>query len=266
MRVQPGRKKKGIGSLLLLTSFRESIQLIETGVSNDCLPLSQGDMVAHEETKGRLLEAAGQEFADKGFELARVRAICDRAEANLAAINYHFGDKEHLYLEVLREAHRCGLDTDAIRIEPGLSAAARLRLFIHHFLGRVLAMNSPEDWQHRLMLREMLAPTPFSEVLVREVIRPRFEHIKALMGEICPEADDRRLNALVFSVIGHCLHYKMARRVTERLIGEENFRALDIDYLTDHITSFCLAALGLGPALGRAGEPSNQESNALPRS
>ena len=218
-------------------------------------------MVAQDPTKSRLLEGAGKEFAEKGFELARVRAICDRAGANLAAINYHFGDKEHLYVEVLREAHRCGMNPGELRIDPGLSPAERLRTFIHHFLGRVLSMNQPEDWQHRLMLREMLSPTPFSEVLVREAIRPRFELIRGLMREICPQADDRRLNALVFSVIGQCLHYKMARRVTERLIGDEGYRALDLDYLTDHITAFCLAALGMGPTLNQAGEPSDQGRN-----
>ena len=67
-------------------------------------------------------------------------------------------------------------------------------------------------------------PTRFSDVLVREVIRPRFELIRGLMSEICPQADDRRLNVLVFSIIGQCLHYKMARRVTERLIGDEGYR------------------------------------------
>ncbi len=223
-------------------------------------------MVAQDPTKSRLLEGAGEEFAEKGFELARVRAICDRAGANLAAINYHFGDKEHLYVEVLREAHRCGLDPQEERFDPRLSPAERLRTFIHHFLGRVLAMNQPEDWQHRLMMREMLSPTPFSEVLVREMIRPRFELIRGLMREICPEADDRRLNALVFSVIGQCLHYKMARRVTERLIGDEGYRALDLDYLTDHITAFCLAALGMGPTLNQAGEPSEQGRNVSSQS
>jgi AcrR family transcriptional regulator len=223
-------------------------------------------MVAQDPTKSRLLEGAGEEFAEKGFELARVRAICDRAGANLAAINYHFGDKEHLYVEVLREAHRCGLDPREGRFDPRLSPAERLRTFIHHFLDRVLAMNQPEDWQHRLMLREMLSPTPFSEVLVREMIRPRFELMRGLMREICPEADDRRLNALVFSVIGQCLHYKMARRVTERLIGDEGYRALDLDYLTDHITAFCLAALGMGPTLNQAGEPSAQGRNVSSRS
>ena len=222
--------------------------------------------MAQDPTKSRLLEGAGEEFAEKGFELARVRAICDRAGANLAAINYHFGDKEHLYVEVLREAHRCGEDPQKECIDPGLSPAERLRTFIHHFLDRVLAMNHPEDWQHRLMLREMLSPTPFSEVLVREMIRPRFEFIRGLMQEICPEADDRRLNALAFSVIGQCLHYKMARRVTERLIGDEGYRALDLDYLTGHITAFCLAALGMGPTFNHAGEPSEQGRNVSSRS
>ncbi len=223
-------------------------------------------MVAQDPTKSRLLEGAGEEFAEKGFELARVRAICDRAGANLAAINYHFGDKEHLYVEVLREAHRCGLDPQEERFDSGLSPAERLRAFIRHFLGRVLAMNQPEDWQHRLMIRELLSPTRFSEVLVREMIRPRFELMRGLMREICPAADDRRLNALAFSVIGQCLHYKMAHRVTERLIGEQGYRALDLDYLTDHITAFCLAALGMGPTLNQAGVPSDPGRTVSSRS
>jgi AcrR family transcriptional regulator len=223
-------------------------------------------MVAHDPTKVRLLEAAGEEFAEKGFELARVRAICERAGANLAAVNYHFGDKEQLYLEVLREAHRCGMEPDEGILPDAvlsLSPAEQLRIFIHHFLGRVLAVNHPEGWQNRLMLREMLSPTPFSEVLVREAIRPRFERMKCLMRLICPEADERRLNVLVFSVIGQCLHYKMARRITERLIGAEAYRELDLDYLAEHITSFCLAALGLGPALNSSGEPSTSSGNQI---
>jgi hypothetical protein len=115
------------------------------------------------------------------------------------------------------------------------------------------------------MLREMLSPTPLSEVLVRETIRPRFERLKSLMRVICPQADERRLNALVCSVIGQCLHYKMARRITTRLIGEDAIRALDLDYLTDHITSFCLAALGMGPALNEAGEAAVRVPTSTPQ-
>ena len=53
--------------------------------------------IARDTTKAKLLEAAGEEFADKGFEKATIRGICELAGANIAAVNYHFGDKEQLY-------------------------------------------------------------------------------------------------------------------------------------------------------------------------
>jgi hypothetical protein len=96
------------------------------------------------------------------------------------------------------------------------------------------------------MLREILNPTKASEVLVRESIRPRFERLISILRQLCPEADDRRLFALAFSVIGQCLHYKMARRISERLVGAEVLQTLDLDYLADHITRFCLHGLKLG--------------------
>jgi AcrR family transcriptional regulator len=204
-------------------------------------------------TKIRLIEAAGEEFASKGFDATRIRTICDRAGANVAAVNYHFGDKEQLYVQTVLDAHRCGMELGQDDAAVAAGPAEQLRSFIHHFLTHVLAINHPEDWRHRLMLREMLHPTSASDVLVRESIRPHFERLQQIMRKFCPDADERKLNALSFSVIGQCLHYRMARPVTERLIGPEAFHALDLDFLTDHITSFCLAALGSIPPLNQAG-------------
>jgi TetR/AcrR family transcriptional regulator, regulator of cefoperazone and chloramphenicol sensitivity len=210
-------------------------------------------MEEQDPTKVRLIEAAGEEFADKGFDATRIRAICDRAGANVAAVNYHFGDKEQLYVQTVLDAHRCGMELGQDDAAVAAGPAEQLRSFIHHFLTHVLAINHPEDWRHRLMLREMLHPTSASDVLVRESIRPHFERLQQIMRQFCPDADARKLNALSFSVIGQCLHYRMARPVTERLIGPEAFHALDLDFLTDHITSFCLAALGSIPPLNQAG-------------
>src|SRR5882724_3968306 len=56
----------------------------------------------HVKTRQRLLEVAGAVFAEHGFQNATVREICKRADANVAAINYHFGDKQGLYSETLR--------------------------------------------------------------------------------------------------------------------------------------------------------------------
>jgi TetR/AcrR family transcriptional regulator, regulator of cefoperazone and chloramphenicol sensitivity len=205
-------------------------------------------------TRTRLLEAAGEEFASKGFDAARVRTICDRAGANVSAVNYHFGDKGQLYVETVLHAHRCGVDPSAGALSSEIDPAEQLRSFVHDFLKHVLAINDPEDWRHRLILRELLHPTAASDVLIREAIRPKFERIEQIVGRFCPDADPVKRHALAFSIIGQCLHYRMARPITERLIGKEAYLKLDLDFLTEHITSFCLAALGAMPHLDPAGE------------
>jgi AcrR family transcriptional regulator len=61
------------------------------------------------ETRQRLLKAAGKVFAERGFRAAAVHDICERARANIAAVNYYFGSKEHLYTAVLQYAFNCAL-------------------------------------------------------------------------------------------------------------------------------------------------------------
>jgi AcrR family transcriptional regulator len=200
----------------------------------------------------RLLEAAGEEFAGKGFESARVRRICERAGANLAAVNYHFGDKNQLYVQAVLAAHQCGISADADEDQLTLTPEEQLRSFIHHFLEHVLAINHADEWRHRLLLREMMHPTSASDVLIRESIRPKFERLQGILRRLLPAADERKLNAVTLSVIGQCLHYRMARPFTERLIGRQAFEALDVDYLTNHITRFCLAAISHESSLNEA--------------
>ena len=85
---------------------------------------------------------------------------------------------------------------------------------------------------------------------MREAIRPRFERLLAILRRACPEADERRLHALAFSVVGQCLHYKMAaadHRAADRDRGVRGARP-GLPDRPHH--AFCLAALGLAPPLG----------------
>jgi TetR/AcrR family transcriptional regulator len=50
-----------------------------------------------------LLRAAALEFAERGYDAARVDRIAARARLNKAMLYYHFGSKQALYLDVLRE-------------------------------------------------------------------------------------------------------------------------------------------------------------------
>ena len=112
-----------------------------------------------EETRERVLRAAAQLFADRGFKKVTVRDICRGARANVAAVNYHFGDKNGLYREVLQRA----IDTlratsDAARVAgDGKPAEERLRSYIHVSLSRAVA-ESHADWISRLIQREIADP------------------------------------------------------------------------------------------------------------
>ena len=65
-------------------------------------------------TRDRLLQVAAEMFADRGFKKVTIREISAAAQANVAAVNYHFGDKDALYravvqraIEVMRETNDC---------------------------------------------------------------------------------------------------------------------------------------------------------------
>src|SRR6516164_2523355 len=87
-------------------------------------------MASADEPRQRLLEAAGEIFAAKGFEGATVRDICKRAGANIAAVNYYFRDKERLYIEAVK--HAACIEPEEVHLAwpPNTPAAVKLRDFI----------------------------------------------------------------------------------------------------------------------------------------
>jgi AcrR family transcriptional regulator len=197
-----------------------------------------------EETRQRLLDAAGETFAEKGFKAATVRDICNKIQANLAAVNYHFGDKEQLYVEAVKLAH-CSREFDPPDWPPGTPPAVKLRHFIHHMLSNLLDPSRP-DWHARLMMREMADPTEACAAVVEGYIRPMAGHLMAIVREILPpETDLTDLHLNCFSIVGQCLFYRVHRPVIVQLVGAEEHATYDVDRLTDHVTKFSLAALGV---------------------
>ncbi len=57
------------------------------------------------DTKSKILMVAQELFGEKGFDGASVRDIAQKAGVNIAAINYHFQNKENLYFSVMQSAH-----------------------------------------------------------------------------------------------------------------------------------------------------------------
>ncbi|MCA9070632.1 MAG: CerR family C-terminal domain-containing protein [Planctomycetaceae bacterium] len=200
-----------------------------------------------EDTRTRLLQAAGLVFAEKGFQRATVREICDAADVNIAGVNYHFGDKRRLYIEAVKRAHQ--LRTQRVPLpswSENTSGEIKLRGFIRTLLTRMIA-SEEAPWQHRLMMQEILHPTQACREMVEDYIRPEFELLLSILAEMMPEnVPVARRHQFAFSVVGQCLFYKIGSPVARVLVDEDEFSEhFNVEQLANHISDVCLAALGV---------------------
>jgi AcrR family transcriptional regulator len=201
----------------------------------------------------RLLEAAGEVFAEKGYRAATIRQIIQRAGANVAAVNYHFGGKAELYAATIRYTRRTAERQHPIAdSQTGTSAEERLHAFVRGLLFRVMDTGRPA-WQWRLMMREMTEPTAALDEMVRDSIAPNFEVIAGIVCELTGlSRDDPRLSVNVNSIVGQILFYRHCQPVICRLQPQRKFDAQELMELAQHITDFSLQALTQSPAAKRS--------------
>ena len=194
------------------------------------------------QTRQALIEAGGAVFAEAGFHNATVREICRRAGANIAAVHYHFGDKDALYREVL--AYYQGRALQKYPLDLGVRAGAPAA-------------------HGRLISREMIDPTSALDEIVVERIRPQARHLGGILRELLggtPDAETVRLCS--FSVVSQCLFYHHCQPVVCRLFPEQKFSPERIERLADHITSFSLAAIKASSRSGNEAEASSSTASS----
>jgi AcrR family transcriptional regulator len=195
-------------------------------------------------TPARILEVATQLFAEHGFEKTTVRQISEGAGVNLAAINYHFSDKEALYIQVLSRAHQCSETRHPLETwDPEQDPKLALRRFVEAFVRRMF------DPQHdqvfgRLMAQEMMQPTRALDRLVETEMRPTMKALSAMVAVLLGYwADEAELRRHCFSIIGQIVFYKHAAPLVARLNPGYAYDEAEISALVEHITNFSLAAL-----------------------
>ena len=210
--------------------------------------------MASDETRARIINAAGPIFAEKGFKDATVREICDAAEVGLASVNYHFRDKQQLYVEVVDAAFDY-LDENRPALREwadGTPVEVRLLEWIEHLAGKILA--SPRDsWQDRLLAREFQSPTPAcAEILEKRVDREMAPLVSILEEALPPEASPAERDQFALSIIGQILIYDSHRDLVRMIRAEENeAQIFDATQVARQAVRVSLAALGLTPPLGR---------------
>ncbi len=193
------------------------------------------------ETRTKLIYTAGELFAAKGFDAVTVREICGRAGVNVAAVNYHFGDKEGLYQAVVRTI--VSFAESAAQGSRAGSPEDQFREFVSHYLRGLLGAGKP-SWVLRLMQREMSDPTPALKHIVKTVVAPTEMRLREIIGEMVGRSpEDEEIRLCAHSVIGQCLHYKHATAVFRHLWPDLWDDPNRVDQIVGHIVRFSTGAL-----------------------
>ncbi len=192
-----------------------------------------------------LLTTASEVFAEEGYRDATIAEICKRARANVAAVNYHFGNKETLYREAWRHSF-----LESIKAHPpdgGVSDNApleeRLRGRVTALLHRIADENNKDFF---IVHKELVNPTGLLEEVMRKELRPLHEKMETLVRELLgPRASDMEVRFCVISIISQCINPMVAGKGRKgKREGKDGPPGVDdIEAYSNHVIKFSLAGI-----------------------
>jgi TetR/AcrR family transcriptional regulator, regulator of cefoperazone and chloramphenicol sensitivity len=200
------------------------------------------------ETRRHLLCAASEVFASKGFWEATLAEICRKANANIAAANYHFGGKEALYVESWRYAFEKSLA--AYPADGGVPADAPVGDRIY---GQILSIMrriiDPQSHDFDIIHKEMANPTGLLMEIIQESIHPVFQPLVSIIHELLgDQATDQQVNLCLMSIRAQCFGPMLRARWQKRSSKSPKIPGIeplvdDLEKLADHVTQFSLAGI-----------------------
>jgi AcrR family transcriptional regulator len=198
------------------------------------------------DTKTDLLEAAGHVFAEKGFDRATGKEICQRAGANAAAINYYFGGMDKLYLAVLEEANGRLFSFEALSlaIAGKTDPKEKLRIVVELAVDKLTGPIA-SSWAFAVLGREFVAPSPALDWLREKQAAPKARVIRSIVGELMALPEDHPAVArAALSIIAPFLMLVVAdRRTIKRVLPSLGLSRADAPALAAHMFDYAISGV-----------------------
>jgi TetR/AcrR family transcriptional regulator, regulator of cefoperazone and chloramphenicol sensitivity len=197
---------------------------------------------ASQETCRRLLLAAGEVFAERGYHAATIKDITDRAGASLASVNYHFRDKAELYAAVLRRIQEDAAFAVPVDDPAVADPAERLRNFVQMLCINLLGRER-FPWEPVLMAREAVDPSQALHMLLENAFKPLNDKLCALISEAAnlPQSDEQ-VAFIAASIFGQIVYYLKHPHTIQHMHPQFTTRP-SVERIAGHIADFSLAGI-----------------------
>ena len=209
---------------------------------------SEKSRLSADDIQDRLLNTAERLFAEKGFDGVSVREITSEAGCNVASVNYYFGGKDGLYLEVFRR--RLVILRD-VRIEGINSFMASkgddavleelLRAFADAFFAPLRGRGEAQKIM-RLIFREMLSPRLPESMFFEEMIGPILQVLLKALRRICPQLDHESALLCIQSFVAQLKHTLLMKEMASD-IDRSGWTGFDFERARDHVIAFTAAGI-----------------------
>jgi len=175
-----------------------------------------------EVTRQRLIEAGMDLFARVGYEATTTRALADAAGTNLAAIPYHFGGKDGLYLavaaavnDVLHAEMDPFLNDVQKEIDGGVGSPHQAMALIERLIGdyaHVMLQRLEAEKPIRFMLREKMEPNVSFSIIQQGPDARLREMLEQLLTFVMGRtADDIRVRLFAIQLMSMAVVFRAAR-------------------------------------------------------
>lgn len=204
--------------------------------------------MSSQQTKDRILQAAQELFAEKGFPATSMREITSRAEVNLAAINYHFGSKEGLLHALMKQCIE-PINEERLRQLDEAEALARaegshvpLRDTIRCFLEPAVRQLTESDAEMPCILARMHhEPHPGLDEVMTKILAPVVQRFIIAVQAALPQRTPTEIVLRGHFMIGAMLHLLDMRRSFLSALTDGHLDPNDHGFMLEQLITFCTA-------------------------
>jgi AcrR family transcriptional regulator len=209
-------------------------------------------------SRDRILDAAEELFADRGFHGVSIRDITEVAAARLASVNYHFKSKENLYSEILKrraqwiiqERERLLTEALAIKGSPEEIVRGIVKSFVHPLLEK--SLNGGRGWKNYCRL---LADTTGSGLHARELIATLFNPLALkfihAIELVFPKADKYAVHYCYQLMLGSTV-YIFSENGRIESITKGKYKSSDLMRISDKLIEFIVGGITQLTSAGRS--------------